>query len=56
MDIFVNALTPMIAGYDNAKLVCSSSTVSPLFPTHMVSSEIPHKLYDNLSCGLACIR
>ena len=25
VDIFVNALTPMIAGTDNAKLVCTSS-------------------------------
>ena len=24
VDIFVNALTPMIAGYDNAKLVCTA--------------------------------
>lgn len=52
VDLFVNALTPMVAGSDNAKLVRHAPLIERLKIAHatLPHQEIPHKLYACRPC------
>lgn len=51
VNLFVNALTPMLAGTEHAKLVSTLPIYGPNYEVHdVVSEEIPYQLYALMSC------